>query len=258
MIFREFVKEAASLFGYRWKKFRRDSVRRRVAKRMAQAGASSYSAYIKMLREDPKERARFASVFTVTISRFWRDREIIEGLATLLRERLDPERPPRIWCCGAASGEEPLTVAVLFDKMLAHLPPPEILATEIDEACLKRARDALYPEGSAREFPRDLLDEYFVREPEGIRPVEKVRRPIEFVRHDLLRDPPPGGFDVVLCRNLAYTYFIEARQIEITRVFHEALNAGGLLVVGEKDFLPRGTEGLFREVKRAIYERLEE
>lgn len=256
LIFRDFIKQAANLLGYRWKRFRRDSIRRRVAGRMQRAGVSSYGSYLELLRSDPEEARAFASLFTITISRFYRDREVMEALPGLIRERLGGREPLRVWCSGAASGEEPLTVAILFSHFLGEFPEPEILATEIDPWCLERARAAVYPPGSLRELPRELLEKYFIREGEGFRPREEIRRPVTYLRHNIVSGPPGEGFHLVFCRNLAYTYFQDALQIEVTKKLHRALVPRGILVVGVKDFLPRGAEGLFREVRRAVYERL--
>jgi len=52
------------------------------------------------------------------------------------------------------------------------------------------------------------------------------------VHHDLRTPPPAGTFDLVLCRNLAYSYFAEPAQDALTDRLHAVMPAGGLLVVG--------------------------
>ncbi len=63
-------------------------------------------------------------------------------------------------------------------------------------------------------------------------------------RHDV-RDPPPSGpFDLVLCRNLAFTYFDERGQRATATRLAGALRPGGALVLGKHEALPAGVDGL--------------
>jgi chemotaxis methyl-accepting protein methylase len=55
---------------------------------------------------------------------------------------------------------------------------------------------------------------------------------------------------------LVYTYFTDSIQEEISRRFHQALVVGGFLIVGRKDRLPHGTEGLFRLMEHPIYQKV--
>ena len=64
------------------------------------------------------------------------------------------------------------------------------------------------------------------------------------VEHDV-RDPAPDGpFYLILCRNLAFTYFDAALQREVARNLTKALRKGGALVVGSHEKLPEGANGL--------------
>ena len=67
---------------------------------------------------------------------------------------------------------------------------------------------------------------------------EVVVRSVEFRRHDLLRDSPPGDFDLVLCRNAAFTYFEAPRRITVAEAIASVLSPGGVLVIGRTEKLP--------------------
>jgi chemotaxis protein methyltransferase CheR len=58
---------------------------------------------------------------------------------------------------------------------------------------------------------------------------------------------PDGPFDVVLCRNVAFTYFEDALQLRVAQVLASALRPGGLLVIGAGEALPRSSLGLLPE-----------
>jgi chemotaxis methyl-accepting protein methylase len=80
---------------------------------------------------------------------------------------------------------------------------------------------------------------------------------IEWFEHNLIWEAPPLNNHLIFCRNLVYTYFTDSLQQEITRRFHQALVAKGFLVVGRKDRLPPGTEGLFRLVDHPLYQKVD-
>ena len=55
---------------------------------------------------------------------------------------------------------------------------------------------------------------------------------------------PAGPFDLVLCRNLAFTYFDEEGQRKVLRGIDERLVEGGYLVLGAYESLPEGIPDL--------------
>jgi chemotaxis protein methyltransferase CheR len=118
-----------------------------------------------------------------------------------------------------------------------------ILATDVDDAMLTRARRGCYRAGSFRELPEGWRAATFV-ERDGLYWVTGgSRRMVRIARHDI-RDPPPGGpFDLVLCRNVAFTYFDEPAQRATAARLAGALRAGGALVLGKHEALPAGVEG---------------
>jgi chemotaxis protein methyltransferase CheR len=126
---------------------------------------------------------------TVTISRFYRDRSVFErlrrellpGLADLALER--GERTSRVWSAGCASGEEPYSVAILFQldirPRFARL-GLELVATDVDERLLARARRGCYTAGSLRDVPPSWVNVAFQREgrPHCVR--AEIRDGVEF------------------------------------------------------------------------------
>jgi chemotaxis protein methyltransferase CheR len=83
---------------------------------------------------------------------------------------------------------------------------------------------------------------------------DELRAAVSFRREDLRTSAPDGPFDVVLCRNLAFTYFDEPLQRAVADRIVLRLRPGGLLVLGSHERLPDGVPGV---VSRApcIYER---
>ena len=154
--------------------------------------------------------------------------------------------PLRCWSAGCASGEEPYSLGVLWRKELAarfSTVPIEILATDIDPLLLARAASAAYRHSSLRGIPPAWEDVFDTRgELRVLR--SEFRKGIRFLQQDIRQEGPPGPFDLVLCRNLAFTYFDDGLQRRTLARMLEVLNPGGALVIGQKEHLPPGATGV--------------
>jgi chemotaxis protein methyltransferase CheR len=217
-----FLQWALPRLGRRWAGYRkvRRQVCRRVRQRASELGLDGYDAYRARLESDPGEWEVLDGLMNVTISRFYRDRGVFEFLRD---EVLRPGM--RVWSAGCASGEEPYTLALLCDDL-------DILATDVDPVLLRRAEAARYPASALRDLPDELRTAFTNGALE-----ERYRRRVTFAHHDVRDDPPAGPFDLVLCRNLAFTYFDEAIQRD---VLQRIASVTDLLVIGSHERLPGG------------------
>jgi chemotaxis protein methyltransferase CheR len=123
-----------------------------------------------------------------------------------------------------------------------------LLATDIDPVSLARAAEGSYPESSLRELPAPLRTKYFRRDGESYRVSEAVRRSVRFRILDPMRDPPPGRFDPILCRNAAFTCFSPEMRLAAAAAFAAALGGGGYLVIGRTEDLPSDAADRFEPV----------
>lgn len=103
---------------------------------------------------------------------------------------------------------------------------------------LARARRARYPPSSLRELPRDWVCQAFEARDGEQRLRPELASDVVFLRHDVRTDPPDGPFDLVLCRNLAFTYFDRDGQARVAELLTSALRPGGALVVGAHETPP--------------------
>jgi chemotaxis protein methyltransferase CheR len=151
------------------------------------------------------------------------------------------QREAQIWSAGCASGEEPCTLKILWDLEVKPRFPEAclgIVATDIDETLLERARRARYPAASLRELPPELTVQAFTAS-NGCWCVKAAHKQgIQFLQQDVRQEAPPGRFDLVLCRNLAFTYFASALQEAVLERIAASLSPQGLLVIGSHERLP--------------------
>jgi chemotaxis protein methyltransferase CheR len=245
-----FLQWALPRLGLDWPGFRkpRRQVCRRIAGRIAELGLADTAEYRARLETDRAEWQALAALCTVSISRFYRNREVFDCLGGQVlpalaaaalergRERLE------CWSAGCASGEEPYTLAIQW--RLAAAPrfatlELGVLGTDLDAALLERARAACYRASSLEDLPAGWREAAFERRGRLYWLREAFRQGVQFERQDLVTELPARQFDLILCRNLAFTYFdAQLARFALERMASR-LRYGGALVVGLHESLPQ-------------------
>lgn len=178
---------------------------------------------------------------------FFRHRDDLEAIRW--RDLLDNAHAAgtgriRVWVAGCSTGEEAYTLMLLATRELASVDPPvEVLATDLSSAALARAERGEYGERSMRLVDDDLRALHFVRHGRVHHVRESLRRHVTFRAHNLVTEPPPPGpFDLILCRNVLI-YFRPATVSRVLASLESALAPGGTLLLGAADRLcrPRST-----------------
>lgn len=194
------------------------------------ADAEAYLNWLWSLPEGRPEWRRFAAHFTVGETYFFRDPAYWEVLAgTILPDliaRCGQHDHPRLrlWSAGCSTGEEPYSLAMIMDHLLAGSAiPVDIVATDINAAALETARRGIYREWSLRATPSWFQQRHFVRGRGGAYALDpKIRGMVTFFSHNLAADREPpgpvGDWDMVLCRNVLMYFTPEKARRTITRL----------------------------------------
>ena len=164
---------------------------------------------------------------------FFRDAGIIEAIVAFIDDH--GSKRARIWSAACSTGQEPLSLAMLCAERAAQgdFNFPEIVATDVSDAAIRRARMARYTSFEIqRGLPvRRMINWFEAQGEEWVAKPELVQH-IHYRRHNLVADAPPmGGFDVILCRNVLMYLSLELRQRIFERLAR-ALRPGGVLVLG--------------------------
>jgi chemotaxis protein methyltransferase CheR len=256
----EFLQWALPRLGMRWHGFRkvRGQVCKRLGRRVRELGLDDLAAYRAHLERHPREWAELEQLTHITISRFHRDRGTFAFLQREVLPALASERIIRgahsleVWSAGCASGEEPYTIAIIWELELAQQFPAleiRILASDVDDVMLARARRSCYTDGSLKELPERWREAAFVQHGRLHCLRDEFRGPVSVERHDV-RSPPRRQFDLVMCRNLTFTYFELELQRAVASRLALALRPGGALVLGAHEELPAGVCLSIRAVER--------
>lgn len=200
-------------------------------------GFSDVEALLQFLRQAPRGAAADAAIDAMTTNEtyFFRDDAPFEHLRRLLVDRGRKAGLIRVWSAACSTGQEPYSVAMLWEE-LAHLLPGarlEIVASDYSEACLAKARAGLY---SAFEVQRGLpiqkLIKHFEREGEAWRAKPHLRQAVTWSRHNLLDSPRAmGGFDIILCRNVMIYFEADNRRRVLDHLSGQ-LRPDGRLILG--------------------------
>jgi chemotaxis methyl-accepting protein methylase len=240
--FEAFLRETLPLLGFDPRPLRRRGIRRAIARRMGALRIQDFARYRDLALSYPSEAAALAGLLRVTVSRFFRNGPLWGRLAELvlpdLLARFPDACPLRAWSAGCASGEEPFSLAILWlGRMAPRFPGRrlEIVATDVDDACLARAAVARYAPGTLREVAADLRRFLAPIDPRLFEVAAEARSLVCFRRADLLADPPPPACHLILCRNLAFTYFVASRLAAALDRLAAALVPGGILLVGRTE-----------------------
>jgi chemotaxis protein methyltransferase CheR len=255
--------QIADARGLRCDAYKPSCLRRRLAVRMRARGVHTFEDYARVLQTDGAEYDRLLDALTINVTKFYRNRETWEAIAT----RYLPERwaarggAVRCWSAGCASGEEPYTLAILLLEQARRVGEAEprdawVDATDLDRTSLERAAAGVYRAAAFDELPGDLAARYFsAAEPRAVAPA--VRALVRFRQHDVLRERPPAPpYDFIVCRNVVI-YFDRATQERLFAEFADALAPGGCLVLGKVETLFGAARGLLRldDPRERVYRR---
>ncbi|MEJ2366565.1 MAG: chemotaxis protein CheB [Deltaproteobacteria bacterium] len=202
--------------GHDFKNYKRGTIHRRVARRMAVQQIGEISHYAQYLRQNPAEIHELFKDLLINVTNFFRDPAAFEVL----------------------QGD--------------HL-RVQVFATDISDETIEFGRVGVYPDNIAADVSPERLKRFFTKESNNYLIDRQIREMVVFAVHDLTRDPPFSRLDLVSCRNVLI-YMNTPLQKKIIPLFHYALREGGILFLGSSEGVGEYTQ-LFELIdqKHRIY-----
>ena len=250
-------REILRVFGLSWDGYRR--VRRGVKKslrvHMVALGSRSVKEYLDRLERSREEREEAQRLMTVSISRFFRDKDLWRALERGVLPDLarTVEGRVRAWSAGCACGEEAYSLRIVWQSLDDRREGPadlELWATDANPSYLEKARAGIYGPSSLKELPDEWRAAYFSRIPGQDRFALSgpLKEGIRWGVHDLVRQEcPASGFDLIFLRNNLLTYYQGQQMHTAFNGIVECLEDGGILIIGSHEHLPPTRRSMKRD-----------
>jgi two-component system, chemotaxis family, CheB/CheR fusion protein len=252
--------------GHDFTDYKRNSIRRRIDRRMAVQQVALLEEYARYLARAPEEIDALLRDLLIGVTRFFRDPEAFlaleeQGISRILEGR-SPGSAIRVWVPGCSTGEEAYSIAILLrERMIAtgQRSKLQVFATDIDARAIEVARAGTYPASIANDVSAERLERFFSVDKDGdsYRVRKSIRDLLVFSEQDLVTDPPFSRLDLISCRNVLI-YMGPELQKRLIPLFHYALNPDGILFLGTSESVG-DFGGLFQTLDRTakLYQRKE-
>lgn len=225
---------------------KRAMVAARLGRRIRALNLSGFPAYCDLLNSPSgaSERNELIKALTTNTTRFNRERQQLDHFASeVLPDLVARARAGgrvRLWSAGCSTGEEPFSLAfrVLDQCSNAASLDFKILATDIDQQVLAKAKSAQYGQSGLEVVDKQHVEKYFAPGVPGslARQVGAEARAMITFRLSNLMEPWPftGPFDMIMCRNV-FIYFDRETQDRLWPRLAGMLSNGGMLYIGHSE-----------------------
>ena len=215
--------------------YKEKQMKRRIDTLIGKTECKGYDQYMDLIKKDQTARETFITYLTINVSEFFRnidqwnlmDKQMVPELMNRFGKNL------KIWSAACSTGDEPYTIVMLLSN---HVPLNQInvMAWDIDTVALAKARAGVYDAKEVSGVPADLKKKYLTQEGDKWRVCDDVKKRVNFKQADLLREPYPKDYHLIVCRNVLI-YFTEEAKDEIFRKYYDSLAPGGVLFIGSTE-----------------------
>lgn len=235
--------------------YKSQQMRRRLDMFVTRTQTKNVVDYCHMLKQDQEMLRKLQNFLTINVSEFFRDLSPFEQLKTLILPQLLKNVPIlNIWSAGCSHGAEAYSIAMTVED-ISHYHNHRILATDIDEEILKRAKaGGPYNSAEVKNIPSILLRKYLTCSNGDYMIADRMRRRVEFKQHDLLYNKFEKGFDLIVCRNVTI-YFTDEAKRELNERFYHSLKDGGVLFIGGTEVMLEGNTVGFKRLGSSFYQK---
>jgi len=252
--------------GHDFSLYKKNTVYRRVERRMGIHQINRIASYVRYLQENPQEVELLFKELLIGVTSFFRDpgawEQVREKVIPAILANHSPGGVLRAWSAGCSTGEEAYSLAMVFKEALEQIKPPEgfslqIFATDLDRDAIDKARQGFYPANIAADVSPERLNRFFIKDGNGYRVGKEIREMVTFATQNIIMDPPFTRLDILICRNLLI-YLTPELQKKLMPLFHYSLIPGGVLFLGSAESVSTFTD-LFEplNIKSRLFRRRE-
>lgn len=215
--------------------YKEKQMKRRIESLISRRGIKDYQSYFALIQKDAEAFDEFINFLTINVSEFYRNVSQWDALKNKVVPELLAARAGRIkvWSAACSTGEEPYSLVMLLSEFMP-MNAIKIFACDFDTGAIAKAKLGLYTEKAIANVPENYKKKFFEKVGSGYRISDEVKSKVEFKKMNLLLDPYPEGFDLILCRNVMI-YFTDEAKNDMYHKFNKSLVKGGYLLVGSTE-----------------------
>ncbi|MEO8598961.1 MAG: chemotaxis protein CheB [bacterium] len=223
--------------------YKKNTIYRRIERRMSLHQIDAISNYVRYLRENPQEQDLLFKELLIGVTNFFRDPQVWGFLKNETLPALFAANPNgkvlRAWVPACSTGEEAYSLAIIFQETLERLKPKaryslQIFATDLDHDAIDKARQGVFPTNIAADVSAERLSRFFITNENSYQIGKEIRGMVIFAPQNIIMDPPFTKLDILSCRNLMI-YLGPELQAKLIPLFHYALNRDGILLLGSAE-----------------------
>lgn len=251
-----FKKEINKLIGIDLNYYKEKQMRRRITSLRNRNGFENFEEYVVGLKSDKDMLNSFVNYLTINVSEFYRNPlqwEVLEKeiLPSIMK---NSNRPLKVWSSACSTGEEPYSLVMLLSKFY-DLKQIKVLASDIDDRAMDKAKVGLYAEKSLDNLPIEFKKKYFEKTGDSYLIKDEVKNQVEFKKTDLLKDNFPTNMDIITCRNVMIYFTDEAKEL-LYKKFHKSLSENGIFFVGSTEQIILPGKYNFKSAETFFYNKI--
>jgi two-component system CheB/CheR fusion protein len=236
--------------GHDFSLYKRNTLYRRIERRMGIHQIGKMATYVRYLQENPQELDLLFKELLIGVTSFFRDAAAWEQMREQSVPELLASRPAgqavRAWVPGCSTGEEAYSLAIVLKEALEAIKPRkpfaiQVFATDLDRDAIDKARQGFFSENIASDVSPERLSRFFAKEDRGYRVRKEIREMVIFAPQNLIMDPPFTKLDILSCRNLLIYLTLEVQK-KLIPLFHYSLKPGGILFLGSAETVGSATD----------------
>lgn len=228
-------------YGYDFRDYHKSHLRRRIHNRIMLEGLTSISELQYHILYQPHIFQRLLKDLSINVTEMFRDPEFYLYVRKEIVPRLKTYPFIKVWHAGCATGEEVISMCILF-KEEGLYDKTQFYATDFNQESLDKAQQGIYNLSRIKSYTENYIraggtkpfSEYYITNSESARFEKKLIQNVVFSDHNLVSDNVFSEMNLIICRNVLI-YFNNPLKTRVMELFGNSLATGGYLCLGTKE-----------------------
>lgn len=230
-------------YGYDFRHYASTHIKRRLEHRKSLLDLSSFSEMQHKVIYEEEFFNRLLLDLSINVTEMFRDPWFYKAVREKVIPHLQTYPHIKVWHAGCSAGQEVYSMAIVLEEE-AMKKRSQVYATDFNENILKKAKDAIYPIDTVRDYTSNYIksggcnefSQYYTADNDNVILKQSLKENTLFSSHNLVTDGVFGEMNIIFCRNVLI-YFNRELQGKVLRLFYDSLCPGGFLCLGSKEDL---------------------